>query len=245
MASCSGKTALVTDASHGTGRTAAIALAKVGAQVLVHHSRKIARADAVVAEIRAAGGKAQAIYADIVPAEGPHDLARRTREIIGERLDILVVNARLTKTQAIEDATVAEFDAKLAADVRAPYFLIQQLLPILSRTSSIILTSPRTAPDAMPEYTSTEGAVANLVTHFAPLLGPRGIRVNAIVPGAIERGARNAVKSSERRASLLPVRCHDIGTTIAFLASNEASLITGETVRLDSLHRSVHVESDS
>lgn len=229
MASCSGKTALVTDASHGTGRTAAIALAKAGAQVLIHHSRKTARANAVVEEIRAAGGKAQAISADIVPAEGPHELARRAREIVGERLDILVVNARLSKTRAIEEATVEEFDAKLAAEVRAPYFLIQQLLPILSRTSSIIFTSPRAAPatDTMPEYASTEGAVANLVTHFASLLGPRGIRVNAIVPGAVS--TQNSAQTSEQCASLSD-RFHDIGATIAFLASNEASLITGKTV---------------
>ena len=232
MASCSGKTALVTDAAHGTGRTAAIALGKAGAQVLVHHSRRSAKANAVVEEIRAAGGKAQAICVDLVAAEGPHDLARRAREIIGARLDILVVNARLCKTGAIEDATVEEFDAKLAANVRAPYFLIQQLLPILSRTSSLIFTSPRTAPDTMPEYASAEGAIASLVTHFAPLLSSRGIRVNAIVPGSAELGTMNSAKSSERAASLLG-RFRDIGTTIAFLASHEGFLINGETVRLD------------
>jgi len=235
LASCSGKTALVTDAAHGTGRTAAIALGKAGAQVLVHHSRRSARANAVVEEIRAAGGKAQAICVDLVAAKGPHDLARRARAIIGERLDVLVVNALLCKTGAIEDETVAEFDAKLAANVRAPYFLIQQLLPILSRTSSLIFTSPRAAPtpDTMPEYASAEGAIASLVAHFAPLLGPRGIRVNAIVLGAAELGSMSSAKSSERAASLVG-RYRDIGSTVAFLASHEAFLINGETVRLDS-----------
>lgn len=228
MASCSGKTALVTDASHGTGRTAAIALARAGAQVLVHHDRKTARANAVVEEIRAAGGKAQAIAADIVAADGPHDLARRAREIVGERLDILVVNARQTKTTAIEDATVEELDVKLATDVRAPFFLIQQLLPILSHSSSIIFTSP---PAAAIEYASTRGAVANLVNHFAPLLGPRGIRVNAIVPGTGEPCVARSSKSSGRCSSQRADRFRDLGATIAFLASNDAAEITGKMLR--------------
>jgi 3-oxoacyl-[acyl-carrier protein] reductase len=217
LSSCSGKTALVTDAAHGTGRAAAIALARAGAQVLVHHHRKTARAEAVVKEIRAVGGKAQAIAADIIAAEGPHDLARRAREIVGERLDVLVVNAGATKPTAIEDATVEGLDFKLAVEIRAPFFLIQQLLPILNRGSSIIFTSPPADPPVpytVPEYASTSGAIANLVNHFAPLLSPRGIRVNAIAP--------------------VPARSHDIGAAITFLASNEACQVTGETLQLDS-----------
>jgi NAD(P)-dependent dehydrogenase (short-subunit alcohol dehydrogenase family) len=216
LSSCSGKTALVTDAAHGRGRAAAIALARAGAQVLVHHHRKTARAEHVVEQIRAVGGKARAIAADIVAAQGPQDLARRAREIVGERLDVLVVNAGATRPTAIDDATVEGLDSKLAAEVRAPFLLIQQLLPILSRGSSIIFTSPPAtppAPDTVPEYASTSGAIANLVNHFAPLLSPRGIRVNAIAPVA--------------------ARFHDIGAAVAFLASNEACQITGETLQFE------------
>jgi NAD(P)-dependent dehydrogenase (short-subunit alcohol dehydrogenase family) len=216
LSSCIGKTALVTEAAYGTGRAAAIALARAGAQVLVHHHRKTARAEAVVEAICAAGGKARAIAADILAAEGPHELARRTREIVGERLDVLVVNAGTTRRTAIEDATVEGLDSKLAAEIRAPFSLIQQLLPILNRGSSIIFTSPpatRTAPDTAPKYASTSGAIANLVNHFAPLLSPRGIRVNAIAP--------------------IAARSHDIGAAIAFLASNDACRITGETLQLE------------
>lgn len=201
MYSCSGRTALVTDASHGTGRAGAIALARAGAQVLVHHHHKTMAASAVVKKICAAGGTARAIGVDILTVGGPRELARRAREIVGERLDILVVNARLTRTMTIEDATVEELDAKLAADVRAPFFLIQQLLPILSQSSSIIFTSPATAetPDTLHEYAPTQSAIANLVSHLTPLLDPRGIRVNAIVP----------------------TRAHRIGETIVSLASNQ------------------------
>lgn len=240
MSSCSGKTALVTDASRGAGRAAALALGKAGAQVLVHHHRKAARADAVVEEIRAAGAKALAIAADIAVTEGPHDLAKRAREIVGERLDVLVVNACVTKPTAIEDVTVEMLDAKLAADVRAPFFLIQQLLPILGRNSSIIFTSPPVsalAPDAMLEYAPTSANIANLVNHFARLLGPRGIRVNAIAPIVNERGAAAFAKSPERRAPHRSARLQDLGAAITFLASNEASRITGETLRIESWPR--------
>src|SRR5687767_3799398 len=169
LPSCTGKTALVIDAAAGTGRAAALALAKAGAQVLVHHHRRTARAESVVKEIRAVGGKAQAIAADMVAAEGPHELARRAREIVGERLDVLVVNAGATKRTEIADATVEELDSKLAAEIRAPFFLIQQLLPILGCSSSIIFTSAPTAPpstDEVPEFVPSRGTIANLVDHF-------------------------------------------------------------------------------
>jgi 3-oxoacyl-[acyl-carrier protein] reductase len=105
-----GKTALVTGASRGIGRASALALAKEGAEVLVHYSSGAVEADAVVAEIRAAGGKAQKIGADLRQPEGPHALARHVREIVGERLDILVANAGISKAATIEDTTVEDFD---------------------------------------------------------------------------------------------------------------------------------------
>lgn len=233
MSSCSGKTALVTDAAAGTGRAAAIALAKAGAQVLVHHHRRPARAESVVREIQAVGGRAQAISADMVASEGPHELAKRVREIVGARLDVLVFNTCATKPPALEDTTVEELDSKLASEIRAPFFLIQQLLPILGSSSSIIFTSPPAAPpspDAVPEFAPSRGAVANLVNHFAPLLNPRGIRVNAIAPVATGAAADEA--NSPFRNGHRPL-FRGIGDAVAFLASNEA-IITGETLQIDS-----------
>ena len=186
-------------------------------------------------EIRAVGGKAQAISADIVAAEGPHELARRAREIVGERLDVLVVNTGATKPTAIEDATVEQLDSKLAAQIRAPFFLIQQLLPILGCSSSIIFTAPAAtpaSPDAVPEFAPSRGAIENLVSHFAPLLSPRGIRVNAIAPLVIDTGTAAATNVSTRRARQQQFR--GIGEVITFLASNEAGPITGRTLQIES-----------
>jgi 3-oxoacyl-[acyl-carrier protein] reductase len=136
MTNLNGKTALVTGASRGIGRASALALAKQGAEVLVHYSSGEKEADAVVAEIRAAGGKAQKVGADLRAADGPQTLARQVREIVGARLDVLVANAGIAKAASIEDTTVEDFDNLFAVNVRAPYFLVQQLLPVLGEGSS-------------------------------------------------------------------------------------------------------------
>src|SRR6201997_1583406 len=97
MNNLAGKTALVTGASRGIGRATALALAKAGAQVLVHYSSAEKEADAVVAEIRAGGGNAQKVAANLRGAQGPHALAKQVRAVVGQRLDILVANAGISK----------------------------------------------------------------------------------------------------------------------------------------------------
>ena len=131
MPTLTGKTALVTGASRGMGRASALALAAAGAQVLVHYGRGANEADGVVAEIRKAGGRADAIATDLATADGASKLARQARSIVGDRLDILVANAGVSKAATIEETTVEDFDKLFAVNVRAPYFLVQQLLPVL------------------------------------------------------------------------------------------------------------------
>src|ERR1700722_4595044 len=97
MTTLSGKTALVTGASRGIGRARALALAKAGAQVLVHYGSGAKEAERVVAKPGEAAGRADATAADLAAPAGPHKLAKRTREIIGGRLDILVANAGVSK----------------------------------------------------------------------------------------------------------------------------------------------------
>ena len=103
MPNLSGKTALVTGASRGIGRATALALANAGACVLVHYGRGAKEAEAVVAEIRKAGGRAEAVAADLGAPDGAHKLAEQAHRIVGERLDVLVANAGVSTSATIED----------------------------------------------------------------------------------------------------------------------------------------------
>jgi 3-oxoacyl-[acyl-carrier protein] reductase len=243
MPDLSGKTALVTGASRGIGRATALALAKAGACVLVHYGRGAKEADSVVAEIRKAGGRAEAVAADLGAPDGAHKLAEQARRIVGARLDALVANAGISKAATIEDTTVADFDNLFAVNVRAPFFLVQQLLPILSEGSSIILTSSlaaRAVVGTIPAYAATKGAIDTLVKHFAAALGPRGIRVNAVAPGVVATDMSNFAKTDAGRDYVLGLQTFkrlaapdDIADVVAFLASSDARWITGETVHVD------------
>jgi 3-oxoacyl-[acyl-carrier protein] reductase len=237
------KTALVTGASRGIGRASALALAKTGAQVLVHYGRGAKEAEAVVSEIKAAGGFANAIGADLAAPDGAHKLARQVRELVGGRLDILVANAAVSKAAPIEEITVEDFDRLFAVNVRAPYFLLQQLLPIMSEGGSVILVSSLTARAAvgtLSAYAATKGALETLVKHFAAALGPRGIRVNAVAPGAVQTEMSSLLKTDAGREFTLGIQAlkrvaqpEDIGDVIAFLASDAARWITGDTLQVD------------
>ena len=243
MTTLSGKTALVTGASRGLGRASALKLAQAGAQVLVHFSSGAEEAERVVAEIRKGGGRADSVGVDLAAADGPHKLAKRTREIIGDRLDILIANAGVSKAATIEDTTVEDFDSLFAVNVRAPFFLVQQLLPILHEGSSVVLLSSlgaRAAVGTLSAYSATKGAVDTLVKHFAFALGARGIRVNAVAPGVVETDMSNFTKTEAGRDFTLGMQAlkrlaqpDDIGGVIAFLASDDARWITGDTVRVD------------
>ena len=243
MPTLTGKTALVTGASRGMGRASALALAAAGAQVLVHYGRGAKEADGVVAEIRKGGGRADAIAMDLATADGASKLARQARSVIGDRLDILVANAGVLKAATIEQTTVEDFDRLFAVNVRAPFFLVQQLLPIMCKGSSIVFLSSlaaRTVVGTEPIYAATKGAIDTLVKHFASMLGARGIRVNAVAPGVVETDMLNFTRTDTGRDFALGIQAlkrlaqpDDIGGVIAFLASEDARWITGDIIRVD------------
>jgi 3-oxoacyl-[acyl-carrier protein] reductase len=243
MATLSGKTAVVTGASRGIGRASALALAAAGAQVLVHYGHGANEADGVVAEIRKAGGQADAIATDLAAPGGASKLAQQARSIIGDRLDILVANGGVSKAATIEETTVEDFDKLFAINVRAPFFLVQQLLPIMSKGSSIVFLSSlaaRAVVGTAPAYAATKGAIDTLVKHFASILGTRGIRVNAVAPGVVETDMSNFAKTEAGRDFAVGIQAlkrlaqpDDIGGVIAFLASEDARWITGDTIRVD------------
>ena len=183
------------------------------------------------------------IATDLAAADGATKLARQARSIVGDRLDILVANAGVSKAATIEETTVEDFDKLFAVNVRAPFFLVQQFLPIMSKGSSVIFVSSLGAHavvGALSAYSATKGAVDTLVKHFASALGPRGIRVNAVAPGVIDTEMSNFAKTEEGRVSVLGMQAlkrigqpADVASVVAFLASEDARWITGDTIHVD------------
>jgi NAD(P)-dependent dehydrogenase (short-subunit alcohol dehydrogenase family) len=238
-----GKSALVTGASRGIGRASALALARRNARVLVHYGSGKTEAKAVVAEIRSLGGRAEAVGSDLAEPDGAHHLARQVRELVGGRLDILIANAGVSKSATIEETTVEDFDRLFAINVRSPFFLVQQMLPILGDGSSIVFISSRTANvvvGTLSAYAATKGAIDTLVKHFAAALGSRGIRVNAVAPGIVDTDLSSFTKTEAGQKHALSMQAlkrlahpEDIGPVVAFLASDDARWITGDTLRVD------------
>jgi 3-oxoacyl-[acyl-carrier protein] reductase len=203
-----------------------------------------------VAGILAKGGRANAIRADLGTPEGATLLAKEVRTIVGERLDVLVLNAGISKAARLAEYTVEDFDNLFATNVRSPFFLVQQLLPILGDGSNIIVISsigshavvgkPGVDNPSLLAYASTKGALETLVKNWAAILGPQGIRVNAVAPGVIDTDMSNFTKTEAGRDAALGMQAlkrigkpEDVADVVAFLASDAARWITGASIPVD------------
>jgi 3-oxoacyl-[acyl-carrier protein] reductase len=250
MTALQNKTALVTGASRGIGRATAAALARAGAHVLVHYGRSAQEAESLVSEIQTRGGRANTISADLGTPNGAASLANQVRSIVGDRLDVLVLNAGISKAATIKDHKVEDFDNLFATNVRGPFFLVQQLLPVLGDGSNIIVVSslgaravvgkPGVDSPSILAYASTKGALETLVKNWAAILGPQGIRVNAVAPGVIDTDMSNFTKSEAGREVTLGMQAlkrigkpEDVADVVAFLASDAARWITGASIPVD------------
>jgi 3-oxoacyl-[acyl-carrier protein] reductase len=250
MTAFQNKTALVTGASKGIGRATAAALAEAGAHVLVHFGRSKQEAESLVAEIQRKGGRADAISADLETPDGASQLAKQVRSIVGDRLDVLVLNAGVSKSARIADYTVEDFDTLFATNVRGPFFLVQQLLPVLGDGSNIVVISslgarsvagkPGLENPSILAYSSTKGALETLVKNWAAILGPSGIRVNAVAPGVIDTDMSHFTKTEAGREIALGMQAlkrlgkpEDVADVVAFVASDAARWITGASIPVD------------
>jgi NAD(P)-dependent dehydrogenase (short-subunit alcohol dehydrogenase family) len=216
----------------------------------VHYGRSAQDAESLVSEIQAKGGRANAISADLKTPDGAALLTKQVRSIVSDRLDVLVLNAGITKAARIADYTIEDFDNLFATNVRGPFFLVQQLLPILGEGSNIIVISsgaarlvvgkPGLDNPSILAYASTKGALETLVKNWAAILGPRGIRVNAVAPGVIDTEMSSFTKTEAGRELALGMQAlkrlgkpEDVADVVAFVASDAARWITGASIPVD------------
>ena len=240
-----GKRVLVTGAGTGIGRGIAFEFAKRGAAVALHSSSSNRGAQAAVEEIHGAGGKAKAFRADFNDVEQVQDMARSAIAFL-EGLDVLVNNAGLTTNIPLENVTPEQWDLLFHINVRGMYFVsqiaLEQML-VQGRGVIVNITSVQ-AFRGMKDYTlyaSTKAAIVGFTRTMAVELAPKGIRVNAIAPGAVvvDNYYRNKPDCNWERelAGSIPAgfvaKPSDIAGIAVFLASDDARYIVGQTIVAD------------
>jgi NAD(P)-dependent dehydrogenase (short-subunit alcohol dehydrogenase family) len=230
-----GKVALVTGATSGIGKAAAMQLAAQGATLIVH-GRDVTRGTAVVAEIENTGGSARFVGAELgEPAE-----ALLLAEEVGD-VDILVNNAGFAWFGPSEKLAVNTLDQLFATNVQAPYLLVSVLAPkMVARGDGVIINlASRAGAVGQPDsaaYGATKAALASLARSWAAEYGPAGIRVNAISPGPVyTNAAGRELFDASAQTTLLgrAAEPHEIADLIGFLASPRAAYITGTNIAVD------------
>jgi NAD(P)-dependent dehydrogenase (short-subunit alcohol dehydrogenase family) len=245
MASLTGKTALVTGASRGIGRAIAQRLAADGALVAVHYGSNEAAAAETIDAIRAAGGEAFGVRAQL-GVDGDVDALFAALEggLDGRPLDILVNNAAIATNEAtIDTATPEQFDREFAINVRAPLFITQRALPLLRDRGRIINISSGVTWIAQPSivYSMTKGALNVFGRSLANTLGERGITVNTVSPGVTDTDMNawlhenDEVKSAATQFVALKRigQAAEIADAVAFFASDDSRWVTGETLEVN------------
>jgi len=231
-----GKVALVTGASRGIGRAAALALAREGADVAVNYHRSDQAAEAVCREVQRIGQQAAAVRADIAEARGTAALVERTEQALGP-VAILVNNAGIARQQSIDEASEADWDAVLDVNLKSAFMLTQAVLPAMRRAGwgriiNLSSTAAQVGGVVGPHYAASKAGLLGLTHFYASRLAPQGITVNAIAPALIETDMVAALGVDPAR---IPVgrfgRVEEAGDVVAMLARN--GYITGETINLN------------
>ncbi|WNQ10787.1 SDR family oxidoreductase [Paenibacillus aurantius] len=239
-----GRIAIVTGASRGIGKGIALRLAAEGALVAVHYGTRRDAAEDTISAIEEAGGSAFVVGAELDSLSGvdrllqilDEELIRRTGS---NQFDILVNNAGIGTSSSFIETSEEDFDRLFSVNVKAPFFLVQQSLGRLRDGGRIINISSGVTRIAYPHimtYNLTKGALNTFTLHLAQLLGPRGITVNAVMPGIVDTdvnaswlhtpdGHKHAVEMSALGRVGEP---SDIADIVAFTASPDGRWVTGQ-----------------
>ncbi|MEG4589966.1 3-oxoacyl-ACP reductase family protein [Microcoleus sp. MOSTC5] len=236
-----GKVALVTGGSRGLGAAIAKRLAHDGAAVALTYTSSPQKAEEVVRDIEAAGGKALAIRADSADVEAVKHSVAETVNALG-RLDILVNNAGVATLAAIDQFSMDEFDRLVAVNVRGVFVATQEAIRHMGEGGRIIMigsvNSDSTPFAGLSVYALTKGAIASFTRGLARDLGPRGITVNNIQPGPIDTDMNPADGDfAEGLKKIIALgrygRDNEVAAMVSYLASPEAAFVTGASLKID------------
>ncbi|WP_349410464.1 3-oxoacyl-[acyl-carrier-protein] reductase [Pseudalkalibacillus sp. SCS-8] len=238
-----GKTALVTGASRGIGRAIALELARQGASVAVNYSGSEEKARKVVEEIQENGGKAFAIQSDVASMDSVTSMIKEVISTFGS-LDILVNNAGITRDNLLMRMKEEEWDAVINTNLKGVFnctkAVTRQMMK--QRSGRIINIASIVGVSGNPgqaNYVAAKAGVIGLTKSTAKELSSRGITVNAVAPGFIETDMTDALEGDVKDEMLKQIplsrlgRPEDIAAAVRFLASDEASYITGQTLHVD------------
>jgi NAD(P)-dependent dehydrogenase (short-subunit alcohol dehydrogenase family) len=235
-------TALITGGTSGIGRATANKLAQLGIHVLVV-GRNAERGEKAVAEIRAAGRKADFISSDLRDPSRARAVARKAIELGNGHVDILINNAGIYPFGPTDEMTEELFDRVYSLNVKAPYFLVAELAPLMAkRGKGAIVNLSTMAADygapGMSLYGSSKAAINLLTKTWAAEYGPRGVRVNAVSPGPTRTEGTDAMgEGLEQLAAQAPAgrpaTADEIAEAIVFLATDRSSFIYGAKLAVD------------
>jgi NAD(P)-dependent dehydrogenase (short-subunit alcohol dehydrogenase family) len=235
-------TALITGGTSGIGRATADKLAQLGIHVVVV-GRNEERGEKTVAEIRSTGGKADFIASDLRDGSSAREVARRAVAIGDGHVDILVNNAGIFPFGLTHETTEETFDRVYALNVKAPYFLVAELAPLMAKRGkgAIVNVSTMVADygaSGMSLYGSSKAAMNLLTKAWAAEYGPSGVRVNAVSPGPTRTEGTDAMgEGLEQLAAQAPAgrpaTPGEIAEAIVFLATDHSSFIQGAKLAVD------------
>lgn len=237
------KAALVTGASRGIGRAVAIALAKKGYAVAVNYAGSQKAAEDVKAAIEAEGGRAIVIQGDVSKAEDVEKVFAVVKAEFG-RLDVLVNNAGITRDSLLLRMKEENWDAVIDTDLKSGFLAIKAAAPIMmkQRKGAIINIASVvgiTGNVGQINYSAAKAGVIGMTKTAAKELAARGIRVNAVAPGFIETSMTDVIPEKIREDMIHSVplgrmgQAEDVANAVCFLASEEASYITGQVLKVD------------
>jgi NAD(P)-dependent dehydrogenase (short-subunit alcohol dehydrogenase family) len=235
-------TALVTGGTSGIGRATADKLAQLGIHVIVV-GRNTERGEKTVAEVRATGGKADFISSDLRDAASAREVARKAIQLGNGHVDILINNAGIYPFGPTHEMTEEMFERVYSLNVKAPYFLVAELAPLMAKRGkgAIVNLSTMAADYGAPGlslYGSSKAAINLLTKVWAAEYGPSGVRINAVSPGPTRTEGTGAMgEGLEQLAAQAPAgrpaTADEIAEAIVFLATDRASFIYGAKLAVD------------